>query len=209
MILSNNNTCFQFARFMQSIKVHQVSKYCQLLALQKPHECCFCFTGNCLPNMQSTICTLYFLVGNCTFTSHWADKKAQIKGRKTATTKMTQNDLISTILRVRPRFHQRRIWRHPQRYTCIKLLGMTDPPLAIFNCDVPVNSIHGIKEWHLLMIIDLPPPSRKELLYGIEQRWIRWKEETDQGFMFSPSWSCSETRCWRRSLKKPRMRSVL
>ncbi len=63
----------------------------------------------------------------------------------------------------------------------IKPPGMSDPPLAIINCDVPAASIHGFKEGHLvmwLMVINLPPPCRKELLYGVEERWIGCKEET-------------------------------
>ncbi len=50
----------------------------------------------------------------------------------------------------------------------IKPPGMSDPPLAIIICDVPAASIHGFKEGHLvmwLMVINLPPPCRKELLY--------------------------------------------
>ena len=51
---------------MQSIKVHQVSKYWLLLTLQKLHRIlCFSFTGICMQNMQSTVFTLNFLVGNC------------------------------------------------------------------------------------------------------------------------------------------------
>jgi len=37
-------------------------------------------------------------------------------------------------------------------------------------CDDPAASIHGFKEGHLvmwlMMVINLPPPSRKELFYG-------------------------------------------
>ncbi len=46
----------------------------------------------------------------------------------------------------------------------IKPPGMSDPPLAIINCDVPAASIHGFKDGHLvmwLMVINLPPPCRK------------------------------------------------
>ena len=51
---------------MQSIKVHQVSKYWLLLTLQKLHRLlCFSFTGICMQNMQSTVFTQNFLVGNC------------------------------------------------------------------------------------------------------------------------------------------------
>ena len=61
MILSKNNTCcFHFTRYMQSIKVHQVSKYWLLLTLQKLHRLlCFSFTGICMQNMQSTVFTLF------------------------------------------------------------------------------------------------------------------------------------------------------
>ena len=47
---------------MQSIKVHQVSKYWLLLTLQKLRRLlCFSFY---LQNMHSTVFTLNFLVGN-------------------------------------------------------------------------------------------------------------------------------------------------
>ena len=56
---------FHFTRYMQSIKVHQVSKYWLLLTLQKLHRLlCFSCTGICMQNMQSTVFTLNFLVGN-------------------------------------------------------------------------------------------------------------------------------------------------
>ena len=51
---------------MQSIKVHQVSKYWLLLTLQKLRRLlCFSFY---MQNMQSTVFTLNVLVGNCTST---------------------------------------------------------------------------------------------------------------------------------------------
>ena len=57
--------CFHFTRYMQSIKVHQVSIYWLLLTLQKLHRLlCFSCTGICMQNMQSTVFTLNFLVGN-------------------------------------------------------------------------------------------------------------------------------------------------
>ncbi len=76
----------------------------------------------------------------------------------------------------------------------IKPPGMSDPPLAIINCDVPAASIHGFKEGQLvmwLMVINLPPSCRKELLYGVEERWIGWKEETYQSWVdFKPCCYC-------------------
>ncbi len=108
-------------------------------------------------------------------------QKAQIKrggGETKKSTKLLY--LISAIFRLRPDVFINITSDVVQGDAPgIKPPGMSDPPLAIINCDVPAASIHGFKEGHLvmwLMVINLPPPCRKE-------RWIGWKEETYQSWV--------------------------
>ena len=73
-------------------------------------------------------------------------QKAQIKreGTKKSTTFLY---LISAIFRVRPHVFINIASDIIQGDAPgIKPLGMSDPPLAIINCDVPAASIHGFKE---------------------------------------------------------------
>ena len=98
-------------------------------------------------------------------------KRPDKKGGTKKSTKLLY--LISAIFRVRPHVFINIASDIIQGDAPgIKPLGMSDPPLAVINCDVPAASIHGFKEGHLvmwLMVINLPPPCRN-LLYGVEER---------------------------------------
>jgi len=166
-LLSNNNTCFNFTRYMQSIKVHQVSKYWLWLTLQKLHTLFMCQFYRFLHAKHAIHCFyttflvwelyvhMYFII---TFKSIPVKSREGLKSTKLL-------HLISVIFRFRPHVFINITSDIIQGDAPgIKPLGMLDPPLAVMNCDVPAASIHGFKEGHLvmwLMVINLPPPCRK------------------------------------------------
>ncbi|KAK0146116.1 Zinc finger protein 706 [Merluccius polli] len=63
----------------------------------------------------------------------------------------------------------------------IKPLGMSDPPLAIINCDVPAASIHGFKEGHLVMWLMLRVMARGQQKIQSQQKNAKKASDKKKG----------------------------